>query len=290
MVRNRLTRCVFAAFGVLFVIGTLGLQDAWGEVFKIGISQSQANAARKYRPLEEYLKGKGIEVQFLAAKDYPAAASMFTKGEIDAMFAGSGLAGTMIIKGLASPVLRPVKKNGHSSYWAVVVAPKGSPRFDGKAEYFRGKKVLLSPLASAGEYFFRAIPGIGKVGANMLYAANHEAAVDALAKGAADVAVVKNWTWESAKGKYPALEKVGEDTGENPDGTLIVSRKANKAQAERVTAALFALNSDQGPAAEKVRQELDMNSFIPTTEKDFSHNVGLLRRAGVDASFNFSFK
>ena len=52
------------------------------------------------------------------------------------MFSGSGIAGCMIIKDLAYPVVRPVSNGGWSTYWAVVLAPKGSPRFTQDAAYF----------------------------------------------------------------------------------------------------------------------------------------------------------
>lgn len=277
--------------GVLVVLGGIGLfETARAEdLFRIAITQAQKGAARKYRPLEAYLKGKGINVRFVAAKDYPEAAQMFAKGEVDGMFSGSGVAGTMIIKGLADPVLRPVSKAGHSTYWAVIVAPKGSPRFSGKADYFKGKKVLATALASSGEFYFRSIPGIRKVGAELLYAANHGAAIDALAKGAADLAIVKVWVWESMKDQYPNLEMVGQDNGENPDGTLIVAKRANQALVAKVTAALLALNDDHSPEADAVRDEMEMKSFIRTTVKDFEHNLALLRKAGVDKAFNFKF-
>ncbi|MBE0597710.1 MAG: PhnD/SsuA/transferrin family substrate-binding protein [Desulfuromonadales bacterium] len=260
------------------------------EVFRIGIMQSQKDAARQYRPLEAYLQGKNIPVTFVAAKSYPDAAEMVARGDIDGMFSGSGVAGTMILKGLAEPVLRPVADNGSSTYWALLIAPQGAPLFTGEASYFQGKKVLATALASSGEFFYRSLPGIGQAGGTLLYAANHGAAIDALSKGAADLAIVKNWTWESLKGQYPTLQVVGKDAGENPDMTLIVAKKADRKLVEKVRTALLALKADQGAAAQAVRDEMKISHYIPTTEQDFTHNLALLRRAGVDAKFNFEFK
>jgi ABC-type phosphate/phosphonate transport system substrate-binding protein len=239
--------------------------------------------------LETYLKGKGIPVQFIATRNYPEAAKMFARGKMDGMFSGSGVAGTMIIKGLAAPLVRPVSKDGHSTYWAVVVAPKGTPPFSGKASYFNGKKVIATALASSGEFYYRSLPGIRKTGSVLLYSANHGAAIDALSKGAADIAIVKNWTWKAMKNQYPNLKAVGKDNGDNPDMTLMVSHKTDLSLATKVKKALLALDADQSPEAQAVRREMGIRGFIPTTKKDFSHNLALLRRAGVTKKFNFEF-
>lgn len=277
---------VMAAVAVLLMLGSTA---ALADTFRIALTQASSGAAKKYRPLEAYLKGKGIDVRFVAAKDYPDAAKMFADGKVDGMFCGSGVAGTMLIKELATPMLRPVSQAGHSTYWAVVVAPKGSASFNGTSEFFKGKKVLASRLASSGEFYYRSIPGIESVGSTYLPAANHGAAIDALAKGAADIAIVKVWVWESMKEKYPQLALVGQDRGENPDGTLIIANKADKELVEKVRSTIFGINDDFSAEAEAVREGMKMRFFTKTTEMDFEHTIGLLKRAGVDKSFNFSF-
>lgn len=263
---------------------------SWADTFKVAIMQAQKGAAAKYRPMEAYLKGKGIDIQFVGAKNYPDAARMFASGEVDGMFSGSGVAGSLIIKGLADPAVRPVEKSGNSTYWAVVVAPKGAPKFTGSSDWFKGKKVLTTSLASSGEFYVRSLPGFKSAGVTLLPAASHDAAVDALSKGAADAAVVKNRVWDKIKGQYPGLAAAGQDKGENPDNTLMISKKADKAVAEKVSAALLAIEKDASPAAEAVRNELGVRSYIKTGAGDFKHNLALLKAAGVDKSFNFEFK
>ena len=277
---------ILGAIAVLFMLSSTVV---WADTFRIALTQASSGATKKYRPLEIYLKGQGVDVQFVAARDYPHAAKLFAAGKADAMFCGSGVAGTMIIKGLAKPVLRPVSEAGYSTYWAVIVAPKEVAKFDGTASFFTGKKVLAARLASSGEVFYRSIPGINSVGSTYLPAANHGAAIDALAKGVGDAAVVKVWVWESMKDKYPQLQMVGQDRGENPDGTLIMANTADKDVMEKVTRAIFAVNDDFGPTAEAVREGMDIRFFTKTTEADFEHTLGLLKRAGVDKDFNFAF-
>lgn len=265
----------------------LAASSALAADFKVAIMQDSAGAARKYKGLMDYLETKGLKMNFVATKNYDDAAEMFAKGEVDAMFSGSGTAGVFILKGLAYPTVRPVGTDGHSTYWAVVLAPKGAKKFDGSGSYFKGKKVIFSSLASSGEFFFLSVPGAAQSGASQLKAASHGAAIDALSRGQADVAIVKNRVWDKEKDKYAGLEVVGEDKGENPDNTLIVSNKTDKAAAAKMSEALLALESDSSAAASEARRSLGIKGYIKTTEADFSHTLGLLKSAGITKDFKF---
>lgn len=254
---------------------------------KIAIMQAEAGEARKFQPMLDYLAKKGVSASFVTAPDYSAAADMFAKGTVDAMFSGSGVAGTMIIKGLAGPLVRPVTAAGTSTYSAVVIAPKGSPKFTGDASYFNGKRVIFSSLASAGEFYFHSL-GPSKP-AKILKAASHGAAIDALSRGQADVAIVKNRVWDKEKGQYGMLEKVGGDTGENPDNTLIVWKKLDAGTAKKVADILLGVKDDTASDAMAVKDALKITGFIPTTDKDFTHTLDLLKRAGVAQDFAFKY-
>ncbi len=274
--------CMGGMLVVLLFVGAARAAD-----IKIGIMQAQAGEARKFQPLLDYLAKKGVAASFTTAQDYSAAAEMFAKGGLDAMFSGSGVAGTMIIKGLASPLVRPLGTDGVSTYSADVIAPKGSARFTGSAAYFNGKKVIFTALASAGEFYFHSL-GRSQPAA-LLVAASHGAAIDALSRGQADVAIVKNRVWDKEQSKYAGLEKVGGDPGENPDNTLIVSTKLDPGKAKKLAAILQGLRDDTSPDAAAVKDSLKIQGFIPTTQKDFKHTLDLLKKAGVTRDFNFKY-
>ncbi|MBI4689772.1 MAG: PhnD/SsuA/transferrin family substrate-binding protein [Nitrospirae bacterium] len=258
--------------------------------FKIVIMQDDKGAAEKYQPLLAYLKKNGVDASLVGAPNYTAAAKMFTAGEGDAMFSGSGVAGTLIIKDLAVPSIRPLSKEGYSTYWAVIIAPKGSPKFTASADYFRGKRVIYCAVASAGEFFYRSIPNIKTAKTTTNMAASHGAAIDALAKGAADVAIAKNRVWDKEKGNYPTIEKVGEDKGENPDMTLMISKKADPKIASKISEALLSLKGDTSPEAQTVKEKLSIQGYIKTTKEDFKHTLSLLKKAGVTKTFDFKFE
>lgn len=261
---------------------------AQADLLKIVVTQDQQGVENSNAPLVSYLNTKGLHVEFIPAKDYPSAALMLAEAKVDAIFSSSGIAGIMIIKKIAFPVVRPLATDGTSTYWAVTLAPKGSDRFMGDANYFRGKKVALCSLASAGEIYFYSIGG-DAINSKIIKTPSHGTAIHALANGKVDVAIVKNRVWNSMKTEYPNLEIVNVDSGENPNGTLLISKIANPDLATKVTAALLALTEDSSVQGRKVKSKMDILGYIKTTENDFEHTLNLLTKAGVTPAFNFEF-
>lgn len=273
---------------VMVLLGSISIcSAAFGADLKIGIMQAQAGDARKYQPLLDYLAKKGLSASFVTANNYPAAADMLSKGQVEAMFSGSGIAGTMIIKELAEPLVRPVNQDGTSTYSAVVITKKGGTKFTASSDYFAGKRVIFTALASSGEFYFRSL-GASKAKELML-ASSHGAALDALSRGQADVAIVKNRVWDKEKGKYTDLEQVGKDTGDNPDNTLVVSKKLSKATADKLSAILLGLGGDSTPEAKNVMESMKISKFIKTSSADFKQTLALLKKAGVNKAFNFKY-
>lgn len=273
------------------VVFTVGFSPTTVEAtdFKIAIMQDNKGMAKKFAPLVQYFRSNGIETSLLATENYLNAATLFAEGKVDGMFSGSGVAGSMMIKQLAYPLVRPNNKAGWSTYWAVVIAPKGSPRFTQDARYFKDKRVIFTSLASSGEFYFRSLQGALNMGAKINKAEFHEEAISAISKGTADVAIVKNRVWDSLRDKYPNLVRVGEDTGENPNGTLIISNKADKTVVAKVKSVLLALKEDNSANADAVRKSLGIDSYIETTGNDFKFTIPMLKKAGVTKSFNFTY-
>ena len=258
------------------------------ENLKIAIMQDQEGSAKKYAPLVSYFETRGIKVSFINTQSYSEAALMFAQAKADAMFSGSGIAGTMIMKRVAKPIVRPLSKEGTSTYWTVILAPKGSAKYTESADYFSGKKVSFCSLASSGEFYLHAIGG-HKTASELIQANSHESAIDLLANGTTDIAIVKNRVWDRVKNKYPDIEVVGSDTGENPDGTLIVSKIVSPKLSEKVTSILLGLMEDSSPEAKMVKDQMNILGFIQITMDNFRYTLALLREAGVSRSFNFTY-
>ncbi len=284
---NQLRQTILNGF-IIFIISMIFCEFA-NAGFKIILMQDNKKTAANFRPLIHYFDKNGIDVSFVAAKNYPHAATMFSQGLADGMFSGSGIAGCMIIKELAKPVIRPVSKDGWSTYWAVVLSKEGSSRFTQNMEYFNAKRVIFCSLASSGEFFFHSLNNDLEIKTSILKASSHGAAIDSLSRGVADIAIVKNRVWDSVKKKYPNIIRVGEDPGENPNGTLIVSNKTDHDLIEKVSKILLNLKNDTSIEAKLIKETLNITGYTETNIKDFRFTLALLKKAGVSKSFDFSF-
>lgn len=279
-------RLAILCFMFLFVCTLSATPAAAAPVFKIGIMQAQTGSAKKFAPLESYMKTKGVTVKFLPVATYANAATLFDRGDIDGMFSGSAVAGVFILKGLAMPLVRPVDNQGRSTYWAVVIGRKGGQPFTARsAGYFAGKTVAYPALASSGEFFFKSLPDAAETKVTTVIAANHQDALEKLTRGEVDFAILKNSVWDSLQEKYPAFVKLGQDPGQNPNDTLIVSKKTDNETIKAVVTALIAVEND--PAAAAVREAMGIKGFIMTSTNDFSSTLGLLKRAGITPQYNF---
>jgi ABC-type phosphate/phosphonate transport system substrate-binding protein len=280
-------------YRVSFWVALLGLMLGFASTaagdeksFKIALVQSKKGQAEQFAPMVPYLKEKGLTVELVGTKNFSDAISAFTRGDVDGMFCASGPAGILLIMDAGTPLVRPVAEDGSSGGHVVILGKKDSPSFDGKPQFFTGKKVIYPALATSGEFWFKALTAGSSVEVTTLKAASHSAAIDALAKGAADYAVVKNWVWESEKAKYADLAQVGEDKGENPENALLVTKKVDAAVSAKLSEALLALKADTGDAAMKVKSSMKILSFTKTTADDFAHTVDVLQRAGVNKQFD----
>lgn len=259
--------------------------------FVIMSSDDPKKEGPKYTALAEYLKTaipQLGEIQLRVAKDYPEAAKLFQGGEVDGMFSGSFVAANFIKREVAKPVARPVLASGATTYKAYVIAKQGTKPFAGIAD-FRGKKVAYTLIASSGEAYVRSLLAAGEKPESVytpVPAASHLLAINAVQGGAADYAVVKNMTWDPAK--FPDLALVGEDKGENPNNTLIMSNAAFAKYGELVKGALLKLESDTKAQAAEVKKLFGIKGFVATSAADFAHTFSIIEKSGFKpAAFSF---
>ena len=280
---------LLALAGVLAVAAAASAADTLN--FVIMSSEDPKKEGPKYTALAEYLKTaipQLGEIQLRVAKDYPEAAKLFQGGEVDGMFSGSFVAASFIKREVAKPVARPVLASGATTYKAYVIAKQGTKPFAGIGD-FRGKKVAYTLIASSGEAFVRSLLAAGEKPESVytpVPAASHLLAINAVQGGAADYAVVKNMTWDPAK--FPDLALVGEDKGENPNNTLIMSNAAFAKHGEVIKGALLKLESDARPQAAEVKKLFGIKGFVATGVADFAHTFSIIEKSGFStAAFSF---
>lgn len=274
-----LMRSVTVSF--VFLLLLAGPALSFAQPFRIALLESEEGASEKYLPLVKYLKKKGIDASFVPAKNYIHVSKMFESDQADGMFSSASIAGVLIIKDVALPVVRPVTRHGWSTSWAVVVGAKGSPKFEENAAYFNGKNVAFTSFDLSGDFFYRAIQGIADSDVKVVTEESHVEAVEAISRGVADVAIINNRVWDKIKAKYAGLEIVGEGSGKNPERTLVFSKKTDVSTSARVKEILLALERDKSAEAKAVKTGLDIKGYAETTLEDFSYAISILEKAGV---------
>lgn len=92
----KLSRIMVVCFVIVFALGAMpGILKA--EEFRIAIVQSDKGSVQAYEPLVAHLAKMGIAVTLVKAPTYQAVAKMFSSGEVDAIFNGPGIPGSMMV-------------------------------------------------------------------------------------------------------------------------------------------------------------------------------------------------
>lgn len=257
------------------------------ETLRLGITQDKFGEASNYGSLIQYFSKAKIKIEAVGFADYGSAARRFCNGELDLIFVGSGVAAVMIKKKNGYPLLRPVHPEGWSTYRAVILAPKDFKSSNDLAKILKNRSIAAAALASSGEFFVRSILGSK---ARIFLTSSHASAIGRLAGGRVDFAVVKNRVWDRSKSKYPNVKKIGEDKGRNPNSTLLVSHRTDKKLVAGVKRLLLDLGQDNSKLAQKVKSDLRVIRYIPTTPKDFEDTFSIIEKAGALKKFNFVFE
>jgi ABC-type phosphate/phosphonate transport system substrate-binding protein len=81
---------------VVFILGIMpGILKA--EEFRIAILQDDQSSIQKYEPLVAHLARTGIKVSLVEAPTCQAVTQMVASGEVDAVFSGPGIPGSMMV-------------------------------------------------------------------------------------------------------------------------------------------------------------------------------------------------
>ncbi len=92
----RLSRSFVCCLLVIFAVGIIpGIANA--EEYKIAILQEGQSSAQKYEPIVAHLAQAGITATLIEVPTYQTAARMVASGEVDAMFTGPGIPGSMMV-------------------------------------------------------------------------------------------------------------------------------------------------------------------------------------------------
>ena len=205
------------------------------------------NKADKARTIAVALgEQSGLQIRPRIAKSYPEILTAFSSDQQSLVYVGSFVQAIIKARGLGTPLIQTV--NGKEFYSGVLVYPKGGD----PAAILKNNpaEIAFAVGASSGESSAKAATG-GKAAMGV---ANHGAACAAVVAGKAKAGVIKNWWWESNKGKFAALEVYeipNVSLQKNPDNVLTASKAMPADTMMKITAAAF--NSKEAFGAKEMK-------------------------------------
>jgi len=171
-------------------------KSAFSRTFTIAIlpDENVFSQKRRYRPLATYLSERlGMEVKTKVLDSYSAVYSEMLTHKVDAAFFGS-LSYLVLSHNIKlEPMVRPVRKDGTSTYRGVIFALRGKGISE-NCDTWRGKRIALVGKSTTSGYLFprwylqnRGVKRFEGYFSKIIYAGSHDAAILAVLRNEADI-------------------------------------------------------------------------------------------------------
>ena len=287
-------RGLVAVFLLLFV-GTLSLQpicaQAEDKKILIGLIPEMNIFKQKQRfdSLGEYLSKKtGIGIKFTILSRYGNIIESFEKEKMDAAFFGSFTGAAAVYKLGVVPLARPVNPDNASTYKGYLFVRKDSNIKDIKG--MKGKKMVFVEKATTAGYVFplaylkeNGISSPDGFFKEYYFSGSHDAAIDAVLDGKADIGAAKNTIYERMRTDSPRIDQELVIIAQSlavPSNGLCVRKDLDDSVKKKLQNALLAMHTD--PDGQAVLKEFGALKFIETSAKDYEPVHALAKKAGID--------
>lgn len=299
LLRNRESRETFSLRPIRMVLILLALLSATtfpvkrvtaGEPITIGLvpEMNIFGQMQRFQPLAEYLgRETGLDIQLVMLSRYANVLEQLRSGEIDAAFLGSLTAAVAIYRLGAVPLARPVNLDNTSTYHGLIFTRKDSGIHG--VEDMHGKiMVFVEPATTAGYIFplawFRqnGIKDYQTLLKDFYFAGSHDAAIDAVLEGKADIGAAKNTIYNLYLAESPGARKnlvVIASSHPVPSNGLCVMPTISRTDWAKLQTALFKL--DQTPQGKQVLQHLHAFRFVKTEPADYQPVLDMAAAAGI---------
>lgn len=243
----------------------------------------------RFKLLGEYLGRKiGVPVRFTILSRYGNILERFEAERMDGAFFGS-FTGALAIERLGVvPLARPVNLDGSSTYHGRLFVRKDSS-IRGVAD-MRGKRMAfvdrattagyVFPLAWLREHGIRSHQGFF---AEAYFTGSHDAAIDAVLEGKADVGAAKHSVFDRVRKANPRVDAeilVLADSPIVPSNGLCVRKDLEADLKEAFRRALLDLERD--PEGARILAQFGAMRFIETTAADYQPVIDLAAKAGIE--------
>nr|MBF0221723.1 phosphate/phosphite/phosphonate ABC transporter substrate-binding protein [Desulfobulbaceae bacterium] len=231
---------------------------------------------QRFQPLADYLSEKiGVKVELSMLSRYGNIVQRLKEAKVDAAFLGS-FTGALAISQLGvEPLVRPINLNGTSTYHGHIFVRKdsGIQTF----EEMRGKTMVFVERATTAGYIF-PLAYIKRHGVTdyttffneYFFSGSHDAAVDAVFKGQADIGAAKNTIFDFYMEKNPKAKDeivILASSPNVPSNGLCVIPTLDKELKYKIKNALLEL--DTNPKGASVLKKLRAIRFVETRKEDY---------------------
>ena len=243
----------------------------------------------RFRLLADFLSARiGQPVRLTMLSRYGNIVERITNKEVDAAFLGS-FTGALASAQLGMvPVARPINLDGSSTYWGYIFVRKDSGIET--VEQMRGSRLALVEKATTAGYVFpvayfrrHGIEDYEGYFSEVQFWGSHDASINAVLDGRADVGAAKNTIWEHLSRENPRIEeelRILATSPEVPSNGLFLSAEVDPSIREKISETLLNLKDD--PAASQVLESLRAEGFVPTDTESYRPVFELSEEAGID--------
>lgn len=244
----------------------------------------------RYGYLADYLKEKsGITINITSLSDYGNILDNFTGRHMDGAFFGSFTGALAHERINVEAIAHPVNSDGKSTYRGYLFVRKNSGILGVKQ--MKGKVMAFVDRASSCGYFFplaylrdRGVTDYKQLFHESFFAGSHDAAIDAVLNGDADVGVAKNTVYDALKKENPRIDaelSILATSPEYPSHGFFIRQAVPAAIREKIRAVLLSMHEDT--AGQRALEKFGAVKFVPLdTHRDYQSVFDTVRRAGID--------
>jgi len=243
---------------------------------------------QRFKPLADYLSEKiNIQVELSILSRYGNIIERFKESNIDAAFLGS-FTGALAISQLGvEPIARPVNTDGASTYCGYIFVRKDSGITS--AADMKGKTFAFVDKATTAGYIFplaylkrNQVSSIDDYLKSYSFTGSHDAAIDSVLAGQADIGCAKNTIFDLVKKSNSRIDKeltILATSPRVPSNGLCVRPDMAPATKERLRQELF--NLHQSSQGAEVLKAMNYVRFVETTKDDYQPVFDLAAEAGI---------
>jgi len=262
-----------------------------GTVLKLGLVPeiNIFEQRKRYLPLIEYLSEKtGLHIKMKIIESYRKVIDEMVGGDIDMAFLGSLTSAIALERGECQVLARPLWEDDISTYSGLIFARKGDG-MTSDINTWRGRRLaLVHTLTTAGDLFQKAymaergIKDMSSFFGNISYAGSHDAAIDAVLNGDADMGGAKDLVFRSLAFQNEEINNklvILAESGRVPSNGLIICKKADEKIREKIKSVLLSMDAD--PEGQEVLKKFKAKKFLETNKDDYAPVYNMMKSIGI---------